>query len=200
MFKPVLISQLIVVAHSFGTSWHGRCPHLSLGAANNRLSLTSRFVTRMNSADDIKKSNPEIPAAAAMCGVSAIPTFLQQQQQLVSQAIPGAQPRIDWSGALSDSGVIPRVMNGVKGSDMPAAKKEMDRSGRSRPDWFRVPAPPPAGLETKYGKLKDSLKTLNLHTVRARLNSPGPPPPPPHPFQVHITENAPTRRHRAAAR
>eukprot|EP00291_Cryptomonas_curvata_P024646 CAMPEP_0172163760 /NCGR_PEP_ID=MMETSP1050-20130122/7449_1 /TAXON_ID=233186 /ORGANISM="Cryptomonas curvata, Strain CCAP979/52" /LENGTH=406 /DNA_ID=CAMNT_0012833983 /DNA_START=154 /DNA_END=1370 /DNA_ORIENTATION=+ len=119
----------------------------------------------MNTEDDNKPSNPLIPAAAAMCGVSSIPTFLQQQQQLVSQAIPGAQPRIDWSGALSDSGVIPRVMNGVKGSDMPAAKKEMDRSGRSRPDWFRVPAPPPTGLETNYGKLKDSLKTLNLHTV-----------------------------------
>ena len=32
-----------------------------------------------------------------------------------------------------------------------------------RPDWFRVPAP--GGANTKYNDLKDSIETLNLHTV-----------------------------------
>jgi lipoic acid synthetase len=44
---------------------------------------------------------------------------------------------------------IPRV-----GNEMPSIK---------RPDWFRVPAP--GGPATKFDELKQSISTLNLHTV-----------------------------------
>lgn len=48
---------------------------------------------------------------------------------------------------------------------MPAGKIEMERSGRSRPSWFKVPAPPPDGKESKYGELKKGLRELRLNTV-----------------------------------
>jgi hypothetical protein len=170
----LVFAQLFVLANSFGIQYHDRCRTMSNLVQSRRPTIRTWNIhrsTNMQADDrvpDVGFNAAEISPAASMCGIPKVPSFLQQQQNLVSQAIPGAQPRIDWSGALSDSGpVIPRVMNGVKGSDMPAALKEIERSGRSRPDWFRVPAPPPSNVETKYAKLKDSLQSLRLHTVRS---------------------------------
>ena len=98
-----------------------------------------------------------------MCGVP-VNSFLHQQKELVGQAIPGAQPRSSWTDALS-APAIPRVMSGKTMEEMPAGKKQKEISGRARPDWFRVPAPPPQDASTKYNKLKDGLRDLKLHTV-----------------------------------
>jgi hypothetical protein len=46
----------------------------------------------------------------------------------------------------------------LQGADMPAGKLEMERSGRSRPSWFKVPAPPPENKESKYANLKKGLR------------------------------------------
>jgi lipoic acid synthetase len=103
-------------------------------------------------------------AAAAMCGMQAGPSFMEQQQSLVAAAMPGAAPRVKWDEAVGTP-VVPQVMVKAKGSEMPAALKEMERSGRSRPSWFHVPAPPPQNSDTKYSHLKQGLRDLKLNTV-----------------------------------
>ena len=163
-FGILLLSELFV--HGFGF-WPPSLLHCQIDP-HRRLSLR-RHVARMH-VDDDTRNQAALPTAASMCGISATPSFLEQQKSLVSKAIPGAEPRVDWRQVSDSEPVFPRVMNGVKGSEMPAAQKELGRSGRFRPDWFRVPAPPPPNLETKYGKLKDSLKSLNLHTASIFLS------------------------------
>lgn len=111
-------------------------------------------------------------AKLALCGVvlddldqDSEPSFMEKQQSLLDKAVPGASPRTKWSDATGSEPVIPRVMNKAAGDQMPASDKERARSGRARPDWFRVPAPPPQASGSKYNKLKDGLRDLNLHTV-----------------------------------
>ena len=103
-------------------------------------------------------------SAAAMCGMQGGPSFLQQQEELVAAAMPGAAPRIKWGEATSEP-VVPKVMFNAAGAEMPAALKEKERSGRARPSWFHVPAPPPETSDTKYSSLKQGLRDLKLNTV-----------------------------------
>jgi len=103
-------------------------------------------------------------AAAAMCGPVQQRGFLEEQQDLVAAAMPGAAPRVKWDEAVAEP-VVPKVMVKASGSEMPAALKEMERSGRARPSWFHVPAPPPQNSNTKYSQLKDGLRELKLNTV-----------------------------------
>jgi lipoic acid synthetase len=103
-------------------------------------------------------------AAAAMCGPVQQRGFLEEQQDLVAAAMPGATPRAKWGDALGKP-VVPKVMVTATMSEMPAAVKEMERSGRARPSWFKVPAPPPKSQDTKYNQLKDGLRELKLNTV-----------------------------------
>jgi len=110
-------------------------------------------------------------AAAAMCGpvqqmggTATASSFLKEQQGLVAAAMPGAAPRVKWDEAVGKP-VVPKVMVQASGSEMPAALKEMERSGRARPSWFHVPAPPPQNSDTKYSNLKQGLRELKLNTV-----------------------------------
>lgn len=111
-------------------------------------------------------SSPQdvLNAAAAMCGPVQQRGFLEEQKDLVAAAMPGAAPRVKWGEAVGEP-VIPKVMVSAKGNEMPAALKEMERSGRARPSWFHVPAPPPQNSETKYSHLKQGLRDLKLNTV-----------------------------------
>ena len=79
--------------------------------------------------------------------------------------MPGAVPRTQWSDALQVEALTPHVDVKLKGDEMPAALREKERSGRTRPDWFRVPAPPPKSAATKYTELKEGLRELKLNTV-----------------------------------
>lgn len=104
-------------------------------------------------------------SAAAMCGpMLGGPSFLDAQKDLVAAAMPGAAPRVKWGDAVGEP-VVPKVMVKAKGNEMPAALKEMERSGRARPSWFHVPAPPPEKSDTKYSHLKQGLRDLKLNTV-----------------------------------
>ena len=109
-------------------------------------------------------------AAAAMCGPvqqrggGGAPSFLDEQRELVAAAMPGAEPRVKWGEAVGKP-VVPKVMFTAKGNEMPAALKELERSGRARPSWFHVPAPPPPNSDTKYSHLKQGLRDLKLNTV-----------------------------------
>lgn len=118
-------------------------------------------------------SDPQqfLNSAAAMCGPvqeiggnSAAASFLETQRNLVQAAMPGAAPRVKWGEAVG-APTVPKVMVKAKGNEMPAALKEMERSGRSRPSWFHVPAPPPVNSDTKYSSLKQGLRDLKLNTV-----------------------------------
>jgi len=92
-------------------------------------------------------------------------SFLEEQARLVGTAIPGAVPRKQWSDALRVEGLTPKVDVTLRGDQMPASLREQERSGRTRPDWFRVPAPPPPTSDTKYTQLKEGLRELKLNTV-----------------------------------
>lgn len=123
-----------------------------------------------DAARDASAASPQevLNTAAAMCGpvqqMGGAPSFLQEQQELVAAAMPGAAPRVKWDEAVGEP-VVPKVMVKASGSQMPAALKEMERSGRTRPSWFHVPAPPPQNSDTKYSSLKQGLRDLKLNTV-----------------------------------
>mmetsp|Transcript_9457 Transcript_9457/g.22258 ORF Transcript_9457/g.22258 Transcript_9457/m.22258 type:complete len:434 (-) Transcript_9457:81-1382(-) len=108
-----------------------------------------------------------VNSAAAMCGTAGMApqSFLEEQARLVGTAIPGAVPRKQWSDALRVEGLTPKVDVTLRGDQMPASLREQERSGRTRPDWFRVPAPPPPTSDTKYTQLKEGLRELKLNTV-----------------------------------
>jgi lipoic acid synthetase len=97
--------------------------------------------------------------------MSSAQQFLEEQAKLVGAAMPGAVPRTQWSDALRVEALTPHVDVKLKGDEMPAALREKERSGRTRPDWFRVPAPPPKSAATKYTELKEGLRELKLNTV-----------------------------------
>eukprot|EP00960_Hanusia_phi_P059599 764228-Hanusia_phi.AAC.4 len=140
--------------------------HCSAFCTNSVPSCIKRSSSSCTSPRMCRSEEPHVPSsdgASAMCGMP-VKTFLHQQEELVGQAMPGAQPRSSWADAL-ETPATPKVMSGKTLEEMPAAKKQMQISGRARPDWFRVPAPPPRDATTKYNRLKEGLRDLKLHTV-----------------------------------